>query len=84
MTVRELIKHLRSNFELDEQVAYHIWTAEDVQFRALEMNVVVTSEQADSIVSAIEDNKDCNYGITWDTVQAQIELELAMGEEDDE
>jgi hypothetical protein len=44
------------------------WCIEDVMDRAEEQGIPCTEEQAHNILASMDHHHDCNYGITWDTI----------------
>lgn len=73
MTVRELIEFLKRVYNLDDEVAYDIWSAEDVYEQAKSRRITLTSEEANSIIRSIEHYKDANMGIGWGTLDVHID-----------
>jgi hypothetical protein len=64
----ELIQHLRSR-----KLALAVWSVEDVLMRAEELDVELTTEEAENVIGLIDSKQDCNYGITWDTIDIFID-----------
>jgi len=50
-----------------------IWLSDDVISRAREHNVSISNELAAEILESLEHNHDCNYGITWDHIDAELD-----------
>lgn len=48
------------------------WTIEDVMYRAKDIKKKITRKQAMEIVGNISRTHDCNYGITWETLDYHI------------
>ena len=44
------------------------WGIEDVLDRAEDQEIDITEQQAKDILVAMGCNYDCNYGITWETI----------------
>jgi hypothetical protein len=49
-----------------------VWSTEDVLQTAKNMNVELTSEEADDVLMTVEHNHDANYGISWDNIEWAI------------
>ena len=74
-----------SYYELSQELAsrgfaFVIWSWIDVQGRAERREVEITEEQAKEIIRTIHGEHDCNYGITWDTIDYHID-EILIGEQ---
>jgi len=74
--VSQVIERLGSQYKPDEHIAVAIWCEEDVFGRAEERGMVITREQAQSIIEQMDANHDAELGITWDTIDAGLD-ELA-------
>ena len=46
-----------------------VWSTQDVLQTAKNMNVELTSEEADDVLMTVEHNHDANHGISWDTIE---------------
>jgi hypothetical protein len=71
-TVASVIEHLKG-YKPDEHIATAIWCEEDVLGRAEERDMVITREQAQSIIDQMDANQDAELGITWDTIDAGLD-----------
>lgn len=71
-TVKEVIEHLQQYRNLNEHLAAHIWSEEDVLERAKENKIKITRKQAQEIIERIDRNLDSTQGITWDTLDCYI------------
>lgn len=56
------------------------WSTDDVLWRAEDMNVKITEEQADDVLSLLESNHDANVGINWDVIDYYIGV-ITKGED---
>lgn len=63
-TIKELKQDLAS-YKDEDVVAYALWGVADVFQRARELRYKCTKEQAEKILERVHDNQDCEYGITW-------------------
>jgi len=66
--VVDLVKRLNETYQPDDYVAVAIWCREDIIGRGKERGRVITMEQADGILDLVERKQDCEYGISWDTI----------------
>lgn len=55
-----------------------IWSTEDVFWKAQEMDVELTEEDAERILSEVDRHQDSSLGITWEDIGYEIEEYLAM------
>lgn len=74
MLVKTLIKHLQDYYELEDEICSIIWTKEDIVDRAKDQgNKVPSKERLSEIINLMDKNHDCNYGITWETIDYYLE-----------
>lgn len=66
-TVAEAKKRLGWNSK--EHVAVAIWCEDDVIGLARQEGVQLGRKQAAEILETIDNNQDCEFGITWDTLR---------------
>lgn len=76
--VRDVIKKLTDNYQLDDHIAIAIWCEGDIIGRAQERGKVVTRQQAQQILDTIERKQDCELGISWLTIDAHTDEELEL------
>lgn len=57
--------------------AVHVWHTEDVFFQADQMALPMSQKAARAILRRIENKIDCEYGITWNTIETTIDLWIA-------
>jgi hypothetical protein len=72
-TAKEYIERLKSWYKDDDVLALAIWCADDVRSRAEEMEIDITDEQVDDVLSYVDNKQDCSLGITWDTLDFWIQ-----------
>ena len=48
------------------------WSVEDVKGRAKELNILLSEEQVAKILKDMERQHDCNYGVTWETIDYHV------------
>lgn len=70
-----------TDYELTQELekrdlAVVVWSWIDVHDRAEEVEVEITEKQAKAIIRNIHRMHDCNYGITWDTIDYHIDETL--------
>lgn len=71
-----------------EEIALACWCVDDVYWKAREMGRCITLEQANEVLMNIEDNQDCNYGISWYSLENEIDnlredLPMCIHEDDE-
>lgn len=69
MSNNEITNYLRE----ERDCALILWRTDDAIRAAMdEWGIEITEEQAAEIMCSIDENKDCEFGITWDTVYAEV------------
>jgi len=53
-----------------KDVIFIEWGVDDVETRAEELHLQITKKQAQDVLERIDRIHDCNYGITWETIDA--------------
>jgi hypothetical protein len=81
-TVADLMEHL-SQMDKNEPLAYVLWLAEDVEMKAEENNEVLTADEISDVLARTQKYHDCEYGITWDTINDHM-IDVINEREDDE
>ena len=71
-TVASVIEHLKG-YNPNEHIATAIWCEDDVLGRAKELGKKITRKQAQEILDEIDHKQDCEYGISWTTLDCFIE-----------
>ena len=79
MRVSELITRLQTYYSPDEQVCAPIWQAGDVQQVAddMEISTPLSGSQIAGVLNSMERNHDACIGITWETIQCAIQVEIS-------
>ena len=72
MTVKELIKHLKT-YNPDEVIAYDLWSVDDVMHENDSDHVEVTKEQAEEVLGRMQRYKDCTIGMNWDVLNYHLD-----------
>ncbi|MDR3610883.1 MAG: hypothetical protein P4L27_09995 [Ignavibacteriaceae bacterium] len=72
MKTKEWIEHLQSS-DLEESICIHLWRVNDILETAEEMGEEINNEEAQYILDDIEENIDCELGVTWATIRKGIE-----------
>ena len=49
------------------------WCPDDIIHRAKENNMEITEKQANDIIRKMGDNHDCEYGVTWNTIDNYLD-----------
>lgn len=60
-------------FDETRQIAI-IWDIDDVKSQAKERHMNITDQQALEILHSMKHNHDCTLGITWETINAQLDM----------
>lgn len=68
MTTHEIAQYLRH----ERKTAFILWQVEDVLLRADDGHEI-SVEEAEGIIENLNEIADCNYGITWDTLDNGID-----------
>ena len=83
ITAKECTAHLKT-YEDDAKIITLIWGESDVRSQNKDdegngeddedfSGTPLTDEQVDNVLSMMDNNHDCNYGVTWETIEAYIE-----------
>lgn len=72
MNAKDAIEHLQ-HYPDDTPVCFILWLPQDVIDRAKEQNITLDADQAGEVLESLHDNHDCNYGITWETIDVQLD-----------
>jgi hypothetical protein len=72
MKAKHLKRHLDS-YDDDEELAYMIWSREDVQDAAKRRGLELTNNQADEVLEFVDHHKDCELGISWTTIDCALD-----------
>jgi len=81
-TVADLMEHL-SHMDKNTPLAYVLWFAEDVEMKAEENNEVLTADEISDVLARTKKYHDCEYGITWDTINNHM-IDVINDRDDDE
>lgn len=73
MKVRDLIAHLEANFTPDQEIAYTIWSTEDVDTLCDENGLDLSKEEKEEAIRLIHRISGGETGITWDTIEYAID-----------
>lgn len=57
----------------ERETAFIIWVKDDVIGRAEEKGFIMDECDADCILSDMNHQADCEYGMTWDTIDSKVE-----------
>lgn len=71
MQVKDIIKHLTNNYNPEDHVANIIWCIGDIDEHITDE--FLTQDDKNEIIDRMSHNHDCSYGITWDTLQAEVD-----------
>lgn len=70
-TTTEAITRLQ-NYPADTPACVIIWLPDDIKTQARQNNLSVSDELAADILELLFAHHDCNYGITWDHINAEL------------
>jgi hypothetical protein len=73
MNVRDLIKKLVTEYDLDDAICATLWTSEDVDAQAEIDGVSLSLSEQAEIVERLESNFDANIGINWEVIAFEID-----------
>lgn len=68
MTTHEIAQYLKH----ERKTAFILWQVEDVLLRADDGHEI-SVEEAEGVIEYLNETADCNYGITWDTLDHGID-----------
>ena len=60
-----------------DQYAIAVWHIEDVESLAQERDKKLTQKQAKEVIKRVDKHQDAEFGISWDTLDAWIDIVLA-------
>jgi len=72
MTVNDLIERLKV-MPRDEPIAYILWQPADVLTEAESMCVEINNQEVEDVLFDMQENADCDFGMTWASVRCSIE-----------
>ena len=72
MTVNDLIERLKQ-LPKDQSIAYVFWQPEDIKAEADSMSVELNKQEVEDVLFDMQDNADCEFGMTWTSVKCSIE-----------
>jgi len=75
MTVNDLIGTL-NQLPSEQPIAYVLWQPADVKAEAESVVVKLTEQEIKDVLFDMQDNTDCEYGMTWTSVRCSIEKTL--------
>lgn len=76
-TVGELISWLQAAYQPEDQIAYTLWSIEDVGTAGDEEGFVLDTNDMSEILAQVEKSKDMHYGINWDIIRDAV-LDYAL------
>ena len=71
-TVKEIIERLKT-YNQDEHIAVHIWSEEDVAYRAEERRISLSTQQVQEIVDELDRRKSAEIGINWTVIDCFLD-----------
>ena len=70
-TVKTLMERL-SQMDENTPIAVALWTPEDVEGHAEDNGETLTDAEVATILDRMNRHHDCEYGITWDTLNNEM------------
>lgn len=52
-----------------EEIAFDLWTVEDVFLAADDAEVTINRKQAEQVLKDVHDHRDAEYGISWTVIK---------------
>lgn len=78
LSTTEIAEYLREK----RNTAFILWQVQDVYDVAKKIDVEIDDAVAEKVIARLNSTSDANYGITWDTLEAAIEV-VAEEQEDE-
>lgn len=72
-TVKDYIEQLQRLYKPDDVIACHLWATDDVLEQAKMLGIEISQQEAEEIIESVHKHADCEYGITWLTLEIAIE-----------
>jgi len=72
MTVYDLIERLKV-MRMDEPIAFVLWEPADILTEAESMCVELNDQEIEDVLIDMQENADCEFGMTWTSVRCSIE-----------
>lgn len=73
MKVKDLIKYLEVQYAPDQEIAYTIWSTEDVDTLCYEKGIDLSDEEKEEVIRLVHRISGGDTGITWDTIEYSID-----------
>ena len=71
MTVNALIETLQK-LPSEQPIAYVLWQPADVKAEAESMRMEINEMEVEDVLFDMQDNVDCEFGMTWTSVRCSI------------
>ena len=73
MKVSDAISQLQRYYQPDDEIAFAMFDAEDVETRCEERHINLTKKQVSDVLTAMRDDHDNDFGLCWDTMDSAID-----------
>ena len=73
LITEEQVHSILHGLEEKHNLCVIIWSPEDVIERAKENDIIVSQEDAEYILQRVSSDHDCNYGVSWETLDCYID-----------
>ena len=72
MNKEDALKYLQE-LPADSPCVVEIWSVDDIQMQAEQMDIELTDEQAQHVLDAVDHRFDACMGINWDVIACHID-----------
>jgi len=80
MKAKDLVHHIMTSYQPDDEIAYALWSKEDVDGKVIELignqeipaSTVLTDEDMENILQSFDHHHDAEYGLTWIGLEEEI------------
>ena len=73
LITKEQVHSILHGLEEKHKLCVIIWNPEDVIERAKENNIIISQEDAEIVMEDVRYHHDCNYGVSWETLDVFID-----------
>ena len=74
MKVKDFITHLQQYYPPEEKILCIVWQVDDVLYRADELGIEITEEEAEEILNVMNHHHDACIGINWDVIDCHLQM----------
>lgn len=73
MKIKQLIDHLKTHNDSEDEIAYMLWTVDDVQTLCDSREIDLTEEEKRQVIQLVDKRADAELGISWNTLYYAID-----------